>query len=213
MNRNSRERVIKYDVTLTDEQKEVKAKILDYPFTFLTGKAGSAKTFLACAVALDQLFKGEINKIVITRPTVSTDDIGFLPGTLEEKMDPWLMPIRENFRRIYNKKDQLDKLEHDGKIQILPLTYFRGTTFSDTVCILDEFQNCTTNQLSMCIGRLGLNSRMIFCGDDQQIDLRNKKDSAIFQIDKLKDSEFVYHTELLTNHRHPAVFDLLERLK
>ena len=132
-----REKNIKYDIQLNDEQKLAKESILNHPFTFLHGKAGSGKTCCACAVALDQLFKKHISKIVITRPTVATEDNGFLPGTIDEKMDPWLVPIRDNFRKIYNKKEQLDKLEREDVIEIVPLTYFRGRTFENAFCIVD----------------------------------------------------------------------------
>ncbi len=208
-----REKNIKYDIQLIDEQKTAKEGILSHPFTFLIGNAGSGKTISSCAVALDQLFKKNIQKIIITRPTVSTEDNGFLPGSIQEKMDPWLVPIRDNFRKIYNKKEKLEQLEKDGIIEIVPLTYFRGRTYSDAICIVDEFQNMTKSQLKMCIGRLGKNSHMIFCGDEQQIDLKNKQDSAIWEIDRIKDSQFVFLHELKTNHRHEAVFELLELLK
>lgn len=126
MNRDDREKNIKYDIQLIDEQKTAKEGILSHPFTFLIGNAGSGKTISACATALDQLFKKNISKIIITRPTVSTEDNGFLPGSIQEKMDPWLVPIRDNFRKIYNKKEKLDQLERDEIIEIVPLTYFRG---------------------------------------------------------------------------------------
>lgn len=213
MNRDDREKNIKYDIQLNSEQKLAKEQILEHPFSFILGKAGSGKTLTSTAIALDQLFKKHIKKIVITRPTVSTEDNGFLPGSIAEKMDPWLVPIRDNFRKVYNKKEQLEKLEKDDVIEIVPLTFFRGRTFEDAICIVDEFQNLTRSQLQMCIGRLGINSRMIFCGDEQQIDLKNKSDSAIWEIEKLKNSKYVYVTELLENHRHPAVFELLELLK
>ena len=213
MNRDDREKNIKYDIQLNSEQKLAKEQILEHPFSFILGKAGSGKTLTSTAIALDQLFKKHIKKIVITRPTVSTEDNGFLPGTISEKMDPWLVPIRDNFRKVYNKKEQLEKLEKDDVIEIVPLSFFRGRTFEDAICIVDEFQNLTRSQLQMCIGRLGVNSKMIFCGDEQQIDLKNKSDSAIWEIEKLKNSKYVYVTELLENHRHPAVFELLELLK
>jgi len=208
-----REKNIKYDIQLIDEQKLAKEQILNHPFTFLVGNPGTGKTLTASAIALDQLFKKNISKIVITRPTVSTEDNGFLPGSLEEKLDPWLVPIRDNFRKVYNKKEKLDQLERDEIIEIVPLTFFRGRTFSDSICILDEAQNLTRSQLKMCIGRLGKGSRMIFCGDFHQIDLKNRQDSAIWEIEKLKDSKFVYVHELTQNHRHEAVFELLELLK
>lgn len=208
-----REKNIKYDIQLIDEQKIAKEQILNHPVSFLIGKAGCGKTLVATSVALDQLFKKNVTKIVITRPTVSTEDNGFLPGTIQEKLDPWLVPIRDNFRKAYNKKEKLEQLEKDEVIEIVPLTYFRGRTFSNAICIVDEFQNLSRSQLKMCIGRLGQNSHMIFCGDIQQIDLKNPNDSAIFDLDKIKESQYVYIQELVHNHRHPAVFELLELLK
>ncbi len=213
MNRDDREKNIKYDIQLIDEQKEAKEGILSHPFSFLLGNAGSGKTLTATAISLDQLFKKNISKIVITRPTVSTEDNGFLPGTIQEKMDPWLVPIRDNFRKVYNKKEKLEQLERDDIIEIVPLSYFRGRTFDNAVCIVDEFQNLSKSQLKMCIGRLGKGSMMIFCGDEQQIDLKVKQDSAIWEIEKLKQSNFVFIHELKHNHRHEAVFELLELLK
>jgi len=207
-----KEKTINYDIQLNDEQREAKEQILLHPFSFLIGKAGSGKTLTATAIALDQLFKKNIKKIVITRPTVSTEDNGFLPGSLEEKMEPWLVPIRDNFRKVYNKKDILEKLEKDEKIEIVPLTFFRGRTFENAICIIDEAQNLNRSQLQMCLGRLGQDSLMIFCGDYQQIDLKKKVDSAIHDIEILKNSRFVYVKELKQNHRHPAVFEVLELL-
>jgi phosphate starvation-inducible PhoH-like protein len=213
LNRDDREKNIKYDIQLIDEQKEAKEGILSHPFSFLLGNAGSGKTLTATAISLDQLFKKNISKIVITRPTVSTEDNGFLPGTIQEKMDPWLVPIRDNFRKVYNKKEKLEQLERDDIIEIVPLSYFRGRTFDNAVCIVDEFQNLSKSQLKMCVGRLGKGSMMIFCGDEQQIDLKVKQDSAIWEIEKLKQSNFVFIHELKHNHRHEAVFELLELLK
>lgn len=212
MNREPKEKNIKFDIQLNDEQKIAKEQILIHPFSFIHGKAGSGKTLTACAIAADQLFKKRIDKIVITRPTVATEDNGFLPGGIEEKMDPWLVPIRHNFRKYYNKKEKWEQIEKVGILEILPLTYFRGQTFENSICIVDEYQNLTKNQLQMCIGRLGLNSRMIFCGDEQQIDLKNKDNSAYWEISKISTSNHVFVTTLLENHRHPAVAELLEML-
>ena len=94
---------VKFSITLSEEQKAAKQAILHHPYNFIVGKAGSGKTLLACQVALDMFFKRMINKIIITRPTVSTEDNGFLPGSEKEKMEPWLVPIRSNMRKVYNK--------------------------------------------------------------------------------------------------------------
>ena len=116
---------IKFSITLSDEQKLAKAKILTTPFNFILGKAGSGKTLLAVQVALDKFFKREVDKIIITRPTVSTEDIGFLPGSLEEKMGEWLVPIRSNMRKVYNKPDLLEKMEKEENIELVSLAHFK----------------------------------------------------------------------------------------
>src|SRR6056300_276771 len=182
---------VRFSLTLSEEQKRAKEQILNHPFNFVLGKAGSGKTLLAVQVALDMFFKKQINKIVITRPTVSNEDNGFLPGSLEEKLEPWLVPIRSNMRKVYNKPDILSKLESDENIELVSLTHFRGRTFEDAVCIIDEFQNLTKQQLTMCLSRLGKNSTMIFTGDSQQIDLKFKNDSAIHEAAKVQGSQFV----------------------
>ena len=203
---------IKFSITLSDEQKETKTQILRHPFNFVLGKAGSGKTLLAVQIALDMFFKRDVNKIVITRPTVSNEDNGFLPGSLEEKMEPWLVPIRSNMRKVYNKPAILEKMEQDEKIELVSLTHFRGRTFENSIVIVDEFQNLTKSQLGMVLGRLGKGSTMILTGDPHQIDLKFSNDSAIHDVPKLKDSQYVYYTKLTDNHRHEALDELLRLL-
>ena len=203
---------IKFTITLSDEQKIAKANILDHPFNFILGKAGSGKTLLAVQIALDSYFKRKTNKIVITRPTVSNEDNGFLPGSLEEKMEPWLVPIRSNMRKVYNKPDILEKMEKDETIELVSLTHFRGRTFDNCICIIDEFQNLTKQQLAMVLGRLGKGSTMIFTGDPQQIDLKSNNDSAVHDVPKLKDSRYVYTVTLKDNHRHEALNEVFQLL-
>jgi len=203
---------IKFSITLSEEQKAAKQAILHHPYNFIVGKAGSGKTLLACQVALDMFFKRMINKIIITRPTVSTEDNGFLPGSEKEKMEPWLVPIRSNMRKVYNKPLILDKMEKEESIELVSLAHFRGRTFENSVVIVDEFQNLTRSQLRMALGRLGKGSTMIFCGDNQQIDLKDKNYSAIVDVSKISDSEYVYKRILLDNHRHPAIDNVFEML-
>ena len=157
-------------------------------------------------------FKKQVNKIIITRPTISTEDNGFLPGSEREKMEPWLVPIRSNMRKVYNKPDILEKMEKSEQIELCSLAHFRGRTFDNAVVIVDEFQNLTRSQLSMAIGRLGKDSKMIFCGDSYQIDLRDKNWSAYHDMAKLTASSHVYKTVLEDSHRHGAIDDLLELL-
>ena len=203
---------IKFDIVLSDEQKSTKTAVLYHPYNFIMGKAGSGKTLLAVQVALDQYFKRQFNKIIITRPTVSTEDNGYIPCSEREKMEPWLVPIRSNMRKVYNKPDILSKMEKEEKVELVSLAHFRGRTFDNAVVIVDEYQNLTKSQLAMCIGRLGKDSKMIFCGDSYQIDLRDKQHSAYHDMAKLANSEYVFKTVLTDSHRHAAIDNLLELL-
>ena len=203
---------IKFDLTLSEEQKSAKTAILYHPYNFIMGKAGSGKTLLAVQIALDMFFTRQVNKIVITRPTVSNEDNGYLPGSLNEKMEPWLVPIRSNMRQVYNKPIILEKMEKEENIELVSLAHFRGRTFDNACVIVDEFQNLTKPQLGMVLGRLGKKSTMILTGDPQQIDLKFSNDSAIHEVPKLKDSQYVYSTQLRDNHRHEALDEILKLL-
>lgn len=205
---------VKFHLTLNEEQKAAKAEILNNTVTLLKGQAGSGKTLLACQIALDMFFTRQVEKIIITRPVVAAaDDIGYLPGGLKEKMDPWLAPIYANLYMLYNK-ETVDKMVESQDIEILPFAFVRGRTFVNAVVIVDEAQNVNGNQTEMIVGRLGLNSKMIFCGDTSQIDLRNKKESGI---DFFKTLEArvpgVKVITLLKNHRHPIVPEILNVYK
>ena len=203
---------VRFSLSLSPEQKSAKQAILHHPYNFMVGKAGSGKTLLACQIALDLFFKREINKIIITRPTVSTEDNGFLPGSEKEKMEPWIVPIKSNMRKIYNKPLILEKMEKEESIELVSLAHFRGRTFENAVIIVDEFQNLTRSQFRMALGRLGKNSTMIFCGDNQQIDLKDKNYSAIVDLPKITESQYVYKRVLLDNHRHIAIDEVFELL-
>ena len=203
---------IKFDLTLSEEQKDAKANIMYHPYNFIMGKAGSGKTLLAVQVALDMYFTRQVNKIVITRPTVSNEDNGYLPGSLNEKMEPWLGPIRTNMRKVYNKASILEKMEKDENIELVSLSHFRGRTFENSCVIVDEFQNLTKNQLGMVLGRLGKGSTMILTGDPQQIDLMFTNASAIHEVPKVKESQYVFSVSLKDNHRHEALDELLRLL-
>jgi|TARA_R110000823_G_scaffold81220_10_gene184724 phosphate starvation-inducible PhoH-like protein len=204
---------VKFSITLSEEQKLAKESILRHPFNFVVGNAGSGKTLLATQIALDQFFKREYNKIIITRPTVSTEDNGFLPGSEKEKMEPWLVPIRSNMRKVYNKPAILEKMETDESIELVSLAHFRGRTFNNSIVIIDEFQNLTRSQLAMVLGRLGKDSTMILCGDNQQIDLKDRNYSAINEVAKIIGSEYVNKIILTDNHRHESLTEVLELLK
>jgi phosphate starvation-inducible PhoH-like protein len=203
---------IKFNITLSEEQKRAKENIIKHAFSFIVGKAGSGKTLLAVQVALDMFFKRQYNKIIITRPTVATEDNGFLPGDEKEKLEPWLVPIMSNMRKVYNKPEKIAKMVENEEVELVSLAHFRGRTFDGAVVIVDEFQNLTKPQLRMALGRLGKDSIMIFCGDNQQIDLGSSLNSAIDDVHKIKDSKHVFKVILEDNHRHKAIDDVLNLL-
>lgn len=203
---------IKFNITLSQEQKQAKENILNHAYSFVVGKAGSGKTLLAVQVALDMFFKRQYNRVIITRPTVATEDNGFLPGDEKEKLEPWLVPIMSNMRKVYNKPEKIQKMMDAEEIELVSLTHFRGRTFDSAVVIVDEFQNLTKAQLRMALGRLGKDSIMIFCGDNQQIDLKDRFNSAIDDIAKLEQSSYVYKIVLEDNHRHSAIDSVLKLL-
>ena len=200
---------IKFKTELNPEQKEAKAKILQHTVTLLAGSAGSGKTFLACQIALEKLFMKEAEKVIITRPTVSKEEIGFLPGDLREKMDPWVQPIYQNMYALYDKV-KVEQLISNGQIEIVPVSFMRGRTFLDSVVIVDEAQNVTHEQMEMIVTRLGLRSKMIICGDDHQVDLKRKADSGFrFLYSAARKVKNMCAISLKTNHRDPIVEDLI----
>lgn len=197
---------ITFSISLNDEQKTAKAEVLSNTITLLKGQAGSGKTLLACQIALDLFFNRQIEKIIITRPVVdAANPMGFLPGDIKAKMDPWLAPIYANLYHLYNKA-AIDKMIEDQDIEIIPFTFVRGRTFVDSMVIVDECQNVSNKQTEMIIGRLGINSKMVFCGDTSQIDLKTKKESGI-DFFKILESRVqgVKTITLQKNHRNPIV--------
>ena len=150
-----------YVLTLTDPEKDI---------VFGIGPAGTGKTMLACQVAVQSFFSKEVDKIIVTSPAVSNDeDLGFLPGTLEEKMAPWTRPIFDVFRQ-YFYANEIESMIKEGVIEITPLAYMRGRTFKDAYIIADEMQNATPNQMKMLLTRIGDNSKMVVTGDLAQAD-------------------------------------------
>jgi len=200
---------IKFKIQLNEEQKEAKAKILENTITLLAGAAGSGKTMLACQIALEKLFMRDVDKVIITRPTVSKEDIGFLPGDLREKMDPWVQPIYQNMFILYDK-EKIEKCINEGQIEIVPVSFMRGRTFVNCVVIVDEAQNVTHEQMEMIVTRIGKGSKMMICGDDAQVDLKQKRDSGFkFLYAAAKKIKNLCAISLKQNHRDPIVEDLI----
>ena len=204
---------IKFNVQLNDEQKIAKSNILESPITVIRGMAGSGKTLVATQVALDMLFTRQVEKVIITRPTVSKEDIGFLPGDIKEKMDPWLAPIYHNLNMLYNK-EKVQKLLDDETIEIVPFAFLRGRTFVNSFVIVDEAQNVTHSQMETVIGRLGKGSKMVICGDMAQIDLKDKRETGFSFLARIEEQVEGFKTASLEyNHRHQIVAPVLEVYK
>lgn len=150
-----------YLLKLLDESKNI---------VFALGPAGTGKTLLACQTAVKLFQEGKVDKIVVTRPAVSADeDLGFLPGTLEEKMAPWTRPIFDVIREYFSAKE-IEGMITEGVIEISPLAYMRGRTFKNAFILADEMQNTTPNQMKMLLTRIGEGSKMVVTGDLKQAD-------------------------------------------
>ena len=202
---------IKFGITLNEEQKLAKAKILQNHVIAIKGKAGSGKTMLAVQTGLDLLFNRDIEKLIIARPYVTAgEDIGFLPGGVDDKLSYLTSPIYNIMYDLIGKP-KTEKLVQDGSVIVAPFGFLRGNTFSNCYVMIDEAQNATMKQTELMIGRLGLNSKMVFCGDMSQCDLKNRKDSGFDFFLKLEiavPGVKVFHLE--KNHRHAVVNPILD---
>ena len=201
---------ITYKVSLTEEQRDVKRECFNYKINIITGDAGTSKTFTACQIALDMLFKRQIDRITIMRPTVATEDIGFMPGDSRSKMEGWVIPVIENFKTLYDK-NKIEKLLEEETIRILPLQFCQGVTFYNELTLLDEGQNCTKEQMNMVMTRVGRGSTLLITGDIRQNQLKNKSLSGFKELLDLqgKISLIGFH-ELKENYRDPVVREVLE---
>tara|TARA_R110000772_G_scaffold97353_4_gene196553 strand:+ start:3044 stop:3742 length:699 start_codon:yes stop_codon:yes gene_type:complete len=205
---------IKFNLTLNGEQKEAKSSILNNTISVLRGKAGSGKSLLAAQIALDLLFTKEIEKIIITRPTVvAGEDIGFLPGGIDDKLAPFTAPVYENMHCLYDKT-KIEKCIADGQIEIVPVSFMRGRNFTNCLVVVDESQNLTDVQTELILTRICKGSKVIFCGDSAQIDLKYKKDSGFDFIVKHMINVPSFNTFTLEkNHRHEIVDHILDVYK
>ena len=196
----------------TANQKRYVDAIEDHTITFGIGPAGTGKTYLAMAMAVAALNAKKINRIILTRPAVEAGEhLGFLPGTLSEKIDPYLRPLFDALHDMIDI-DSIPRLLQSGVIEVAPLAYMRGRTLNDAFVILDEAQNTTPEQMKMFLTRLGFGSKMVVTGDVTQIDLPNGQNSGLRVIrDILKDIDDIAFLELTAEDvvRHRLIGDIV----
>ncbi|HGA3728531.1 TPA: PhoH family protein [Streptococcus agalactiae] len=193
-------------------QKIYVDSVKNHDVIFGIGPAGTGKTFLAVTLAVTALKRGQVKRIILTRPAVEAgESLGFLPGDLKEKVDPYLRPVYDALYQILGK-EQTSRLMEREIIEIAPLAYMRGRTLDDAFVILDEAQNTTIMQMKMFLTRLGFNSKMIVNGDVSQIDLpKNVKSGLIDAVEKLRNIKKIDFIHLSAKDvvRHPVVAEII----
>ena len=197
----------------TENQKNYLKALNEKEIIFVIGPAGTGKTYLAVAKAVSDLQSERVNKIILSRPAVEAGErLGFLPGDIKEKVDPYLRPIYDALYEMM-PHDIVDRKIHSGEIEIAPIAFMRGRTLNDAFIILDEAQNTSQVQMKMFVTRLGKNSKMIIAGDITQIDLADNMESGLInarkKLNKVKDIKFI---ELTKNDvvRHKLVQRIID---
>ena len=197
----------------TEGQKAYVNIVQKNDVVFSIGPAGTGKTFIAVAFAVAALENHEVDRIILCRPAVEAgESLGFLPGDLKEKVDPYLAPLYDSLRTLFSE-NKLSQLLERKTIEVVPLAYMRGRTLDSAYMILDEAQNATVMQMKMFLTRLGIGSRAIITGDVTQIDLQRRSDSGLVQVAGiLKDVEGIGFVMLDQNDvvRHPLVMKIIQ---
>jgi phosphate starvation-inducible PhoH-like protein len=200
---------IKYKVTLNDEQKEVKRLIRENQIVVITGRAGCGKSLVSAVTALDFLFKKECEQILVTRAAVEVGhSLGFLPGSLNEKFDPYLEAFQENLIKCYEKV-KVEELISSKKVNALPVQFIRGKTIDD-VLIVEEAQNLTKAEMLAILTRLGKNGKIIINGDNEQKDIKEPYNGLSYIIELSKKIEEIKWVKLKENHRSDLVGKILD---
>jgi phosphate starvation-inducible PhoH-like protein len=207
--KKEQERIFSDMVYFTEKGKEIKPKTLqqkayvdairNYDIVFSIGPAGTGKTYLACACALQALKEERVERIVLTRPVVEAGEkLGFLPGDLYEKINPYLHPLYDAFYSMIGP-EKFQRYRKEEIIEIIPLAYMRGRTLDDAFIILDEAQNTTPDQMKMLLTRLGFDAQAVVTGDITQVDLEDKRSSGLIQVQgilkKIKGIRFIYFSQ------------------
>jgi phosphate starvation-inducible PhoH-like protein len=201
---------IKYKITLNEEQKEAKRMILENQIVVITGRAGCGKSLVSAQCALDFLFKKQVEQILVTRAAVEVGhSLGFLPGSLNEKFDPYLEAFQENLIKCYDKV-KVEELISSKKVNALPVQFIRGKTVDD-VLVVEEAQNLTKAEMLAIITRLGKNGKIIINGDLEQTDIRGTGDNGLsYVIGLSKKIPEIQYIKLKHNHRSDLVGKILD---
>ena len=211
--KNERRRIVPIEAK-TENQKDYIRDLVENDVIFCIGPSGSGKSFIAAGIAANKIFKNEIDQIIVTRPLVCAGkDIGSLPGELDDKIKPYLLPMEENLKYFLGR-DYYGKLFNDRRIRYEPLELMRGATFNDAYMILDEAQNCTIEQIKMFITRMGKGSKVMINGDIRQTDIRNFS-GLMDCVDRLEDVEGVATSRLYNEdiQRNGIIGRVLEALE
>jgi phosphate starvation-inducible PhoH-like protein len=200
---------IKYSIQLNEEQKEAKRLIRENQIVIITGRAGCGKSLVSAQTALDFIFKKECETILVTRAAVEVGhSLGFLPGSLNEKFNPYLEAFQENLVKCYDKV-KIDQLIDDKKVIALPVQFIRGKTV-DSVLVVEEAQNLTKAEMLAILTRLGKNGRIIINGDNEQKDIKDEFNGLSYAIELSKKIEEIKWIKLKENHRSDLVGKILD---
>jgi phosphate starvation-inducible PhoH-like protein len=200
---------IKYQIQLNEEQKEAKRLIRENQIVIITGRAGCGKSLVSAQTALDFIFKKECETIHVTRAAVEVGhSLGFLPGSLNEKFDPYLEAFQENLIKCYDKV-KIDQLITDKKVIALPVQFIRGKTVDD-VLVVEEAQNLTKAEMLAILTRLGKNGRIIINGDNEQKDIKDAFNGLSYVIELSKKLQEIKWVKLKHNHRSDLVGKILD---
>jgi phosphate starvation-inducible PhoH-like protein len=200
---------IKYNVTLNEEQKLVKQLIIDNQIVIVTGRAGSGKSLVCAQAALDFLMKKQCDAIYVTRATIEVGgSLGFLPGDLEEKFNPYLEAFQENLEKCYDKVKIQDFVKNK-KVTAYPVQFIRGKTIDD-VLVVEEAQNLTKGEMLAILTRLGKTGKIIINGDNEQRDIKESFTGLSYAIELSKKIDGIEWVKLKTNHRSDLVGKILD---
>lgn len=205
----TRKNEIRYKVDLNEEQKEVKRLIRENQVVVITGRAGCGKSLVSAQTALDFLFKKEAERILVTRATIEVgNSLGFLPGSLDEKFNPYLEAFQENLLKCYDRL-RIEELIKDKLIEAMPVQFIRGKTIDD-VLVVEEAQNLNKSQMLAILTRLGKTGKIIINGDNEQKDIKDEYNGLSYVIELSKKIEEIKWIKLKVNHRSDLVGKILD---